>query len=60
MPGNLGEPSCIGPIWYSKVTGMVALPLPSCGPAEGLVLDVFQPTSEWAEAAHFQPPPPRG
>ena len=62
MPENLREPSCIGPLGslYSKGTGLAASPLPSYGPAEGSILDLFEPKSGWAETAHFQPPTPRG
>ena len=36
------------------------LPLPSYDPAEGSILDFFEPKSGWAETAHFQPLTPRG
>ena len=62
MPRCLRRPSCIGPLgsWYSKVTGAVTSPLPSYGPAEGSILDVFEPMSGLAETAHFQLPTPTG
>ena len=45
MRGNLGEPSCIGPLgrWYWKGAGLVVSSLPSYGPGEGSILDFFEP-----------------
>ena len=62
MPGDLGEPSCIGPLrsWHSKDKGLVAPSLPLYGLIEGSISDFFEPKSGWAETAHFRLPTPRG
>ena len=45
---------------YSKGIGSVASSPPLAGPDEGSILEFFELTSVWAEAAHFQLPTPRG
>ena len=45
MPRIREELSCIGPLWssYPKGTGFVASPLAFFGPAQGSILDFFEP-----------------
>ena len=45
---------------YSKGMGSVALSLPLASPDEGLILEIFELISVWAETAHFQLPTLRG
>ena len=62
IPGNLRKPGCIGPSAnsYLKGTLLVASRLPWHNPAEGAMLNFFEPKSGLAETAHFQPPARRG
>ena len=40
---------------YSRGRGLFASPLPFCGPAEGSILDFFEPTSRGAKQPIFSP-----
>ena len=56
------EPDCIGPLrsLYSECTRLVFSPLPFFGARNGPILQLFEPTSGWAEKAYFQLATPRG